>query len=142
VNIKANRVHKAHSTRDVFYNKDGDRYSTLSRRGEAPNIEFPPTLPRTNMNGGGGGPAGFEDSPPRSRMDDFGGSRPLVKARSYADWDGGQRHAGGGGGDMARLETEFRDAHLMRLPDGKVSEREYHHQESMSSSFIWAENHR
>ena len=80
-NVKANRVHKSHSTRDVFY-RDGSGH--VARR--EPFVEYPPTLPRN----------GF-DSPPRSGLD-----HPLTKARSYADWDERRRFPEN---DMTRLEN-------------------------------------
>lgn len=31
--------------------------------------------------------------------------------------------------DMARLENEFRDSHLMRIPNGNMNEKVYRHEE-------------
>ncbi|KAL3102417.1 hypothetical protein niasHS_000262 [Heterodera schachtii] len=153
-NVKAHRVHKAHSTRDVFYRDSdggaaamnrggggggGTHYSTFNRRAE-PFVEFPPTLDRRSDWG--------PEPPPNRRAsgaaaaDEFssgggaggGGSvHALQKARSYTDWEEGTPRRGGGGGpivghanvyadDMARLESEFRDARLMRIP-GNMDER-------------------
>uniref|UniRef100_A0A914GW99 Uncharacterized protein n=1 Tax=Globodera rostochiensis TaxID=31243 RepID=A0A914GW99_GLORO len=140
-NTKAHRVHKAHSTRDVFYRDDGggadggSHYATFHRRGE-PFVEFPPTLDRRSEQWRGG-PA--PEPPPHRQQrgvaaaDEFSG-RALQKARSYADWEEGPPRGGAYGhpamydDDMARLESEFRDARLMRIP-GNMDEKEQYHRE-------------
>lgn len=58
----------------------------------------------------------------------------MTKARSFADWEegGGRGRAQFGSRhdeDMARLEHEFRDARLMRIPSGNMQEKEHHHRE-------------
>lgn len=148
-NVKANRVHKAHSTRDVFYHDDGgpaDRDSHYSyygsRRGAAgaepaPFVEFPPTLDRRSD-----WSSGVEPPPHRRQFaDEFGGAavgggggRQITKARSFADWEEGGRRGDGIFGsryddEMARLENEFRDARLMRIPSGSMHEKVADHRE-------------
>ncbi|KAL3094755.1 hypothetical protein niasHS_006050 [Heterodera schachtii] len=158
-NVKAHRVHKAHSTRDVFYRDSdggaaamnggggggGTHYSAFNRRAE-PFVEFPPTLDRRSDWG--------PEPPPHRRAagaaaaDEYssgggaagGGIHALQKARSYTDWEEGTPRRGGGGGgpivghanvyddDMARLESEFRDARLMRIP-GNMDEKQQYHRE-------------
>lgn len=93
------------------------------RRGSGingPLVEFPPTLPRSAR---GEPPIPPHRSFPESQY------RPIAKSRSYADWDEGRGPFGSSvkryDEDMARLENEFRDSLLMRLPNGNMNEKDY-----------------
>ncbi|KAF7637385.1 hypothetical protein Mgra_00003130 [Meloidogyne graminicola] len=129
--LKHHRVHKAHSTRDVYHHGDegidtGSRHSFYQRR--EPFIEFPPSLNRRSE--------WSPPEPPSHRqhvIDEFRGGQ-LTKARSFADWgeEGRGRSVFGSRGydeDMAKLENEFRDARLMRIPSGNMYEKQHHHRE-------------
>ncbi|VDK88987.1 unnamed protein product, partial [Litomosoides sigmodontis] len=134
------RIHKSFSTRDVYdsgcgaNNYDGDYYRSSSyRRGSqqsgAPFVEFPPTLPRDCD----------APMPPPHRStvssDDF--YKPIMKSRSYADWDEGRGFSQSSrrrNEDMIRLENEFRDSLLMPLPNmsnsgGNMYERDHRHEQ-------------
>lgn len=125
------RVHKSYSTRDVFDSGTDDFRTSSYRRGSqqgAPYIEFPPTLPRVNVDHDAPVPPPHRG---RSVSNEF--YKPLSKSRSYADWDDGR---GFGHSlrrrdeDMARLESEFRDSLLMPLPKnaGNMYERDHRHE--------------
>uniref|UniRef100_A0A915DTK0 Uncharacterized protein n=1 Tax=Ditylenchus dipsaci TaxID=166011 RepID=A0A915DTK0_9BILA len=93
-----------------------------------PVVEFPPTLPREGRYGS------HLDAPvPPPHRGGGDSYRPLTKSRSYADWDQGRGPFGNSVSrydeDMARLENEFRDSHLIRVPNGPMNEKEYRHQE-------------
>uniref|UniRef100_A0A1I8AXS7 Btz domain-containing protein n=1 Tax=Meloidogyne hapla TaxID=6305 RepID=A0A1I8AXS7_MELHA len=129
--LKHHRVHKAHSTRDVYHHDEGadtgSRHSFYQRR--EPFVEFPPSLDRRSE-------WSVPPEPPSHRrhaIDEFRGGQ-LTKARSFADWgeEGRGRSVFGSRGydeDMARLENEFRDARLMRIPSGNMYEKQHHHRE-------------
>lgn len=150
--MQAHRVHKAHSTRDVFYRdgaNGGDHYSSFQRRPE-PFVEFPPTLDRRSEQWRTESPLAAHR---RHAFDEYsaGGAsgRALQKSRSYADWEEGSRGPFGHSmnrfgakssdygkrirnrydDDMARLEHEFRDARLMRIPVGNMNEKEQYQRE-------------
>uniref|UniRef100_A0A7E4VV32 CCDC66 domain-containing protein n=1 Tax=Panagrellus redivivus TaxID=6233 RepID=A0A7E4VV32_PANRE len=87
---RSNKMHKSYSSRDVF--NDGTRDSSWHRgsvgqggqgqqaQGPAPVVEFPPTLPRQ-------GEQPPVPPPHRGFSDNNSIYRPIVKSRSYADWD-------------------------------------------------------
>ncbi|KAE9553423.1 hypothetical protein FO519_003382 [Halicephalobus sp. NKZ332] len=119
---KSGKMHKSYSTRDVYH--DGAREGSWHRgsaSGYAPLVEFPPTLPRSAR--------GDAPTLPPHRGFPESQYRPLVKSRSYADWDEGRGPFGSSvkryEDDMARLENEFRDSLLMRLPNGNMNEKDY-----------------
>uniref|UniRef100_A0A915Q3V8 Uncharacterized protein n=1 Tax=Setaria digitata TaxID=48799 RepID=A0A915Q3V8_9BILA len=133
------RIHKSLSTRDVYDSGSGVNYdadyhrSSSYRRGSqqsgGPFVEFPPTLPRDRD--------APMPPPHRTRVpsDDF--YRPIIKSRSYADWDEGRGFSQSirrRNEDMARLENEFRDSLLMPLPNmssnsGNMYERDHRHEQ-------------
>nr|CAD2181194.1 unnamed protein product [Meloidogyne enterolobii] len=127
--LKHHRVHKAHSTRDVYHHDEGadtgSRHSFYQHR--EPFIEFPPSIDRRSE-------WSVPPEPPSHRrhaIDEFRGGQ-LTKARSFADW--GEEGRGRSvfwkyDEDMARLENEFRDARLMRIPSGNMYEKQHHHRE-------------
>ncbi|MCP9258800.1 CRE-PAT-12 protein [Dirofilaria immitis] len=136
---RSGRIHKSLSTRDVYdsgsgVNYDGDYYRSSSyRRGSqqsgGPFVEFPPTLPRDRE---------APIPPPhraRAPSNDF--YRPIIKSRSYADWDEGRGFSQSirrRNDDMTRLENEFRDSLLMPLPNisnncGNMYERDHRHEQ-------------
>nr|CAD2177868.1 unnamed protein product [Meloidogyne enterolobii] len=129
--LKHHRVHKAHSTRDVYHHDEGadtgSRHSFYQHR--EPFIEFPPSIDRRSE-------WSVPPEPPSHRrhaIDEFRGGQ-LTKARSFADWgeEGRGRSVFGSRGydeDMARLENKFRDARLMRIPSGNMYEKQHHHRE-------------
>uniref|UniRef100_A0A914CWL5 Uncharacterized protein n=1 Tax=Acrobeloides nanus TaxID=290746 RepID=A0A914CWL5_9BILA len=126
VREKGSRIHKSHSTRDVFHEGSGgyDSFSNFRRGSEArgaPLVEYPPTLPRSERSG--------PPIPPHHGSDSF--YRPIAKSRSYADWDEGRGPFGNSvrryDDDMARLENEFRDSLLMPV-NGNSNEKDYRHE--------------
>jgi len=126
VREKGSRMHKSHSTRDVFHDGSGgyDSFSNFRRGSEArgaPLVEYPPTLPRSERSG--------PPIPPHHGSDSF--YRPISKSRSYADWDEGRGPFGNSvkryDDDMARLENEFRDSLLMPV-NGNSNEKDYRHE--------------
>ena len=124
---RSNRMHKSYSTRDVFHDNGRDASWRRGSAGPAPLIEFPPTLPRSAR--------GEPPLPPPHRGYSESNShyRPISKSRSYADWDEGRGPFGSSvkryDDDMARLENEFRDSLLMRLPNGNMNEKDYRHEQ-------------
>ncbi|VDM97613.1 unnamed protein product [Thelazia callipaeda] len=127
------RIHKSdvHDSGSAMNNYDSDYYRSSSYRQPtgAPFIEFPPTLPRDRD--------APMPPPHRTRVpsDDF--YRPIIKSRSYADWDEGKgftQSVRRRDEDMARLENEFRDSLLMPLPNmpinaGNMYERDHRHEQ-------------
>uniref|UniRef100_A0A914YF06 Uncharacterized protein n=1 Tax=Panagrolaimus superbus TaxID=310955 RepID=A0A914YF06_9BILA len=124
---RSNRMHKSYSTRDVFHDNGRDASWRRGSAGPAPLIEFPPTLPRSGR--------GEPPLPPphRGYSESNSNYRPISKSRSYADWDEGRGPFGSSvkryDDDMARLENEFRDSLLMRLPNGNMNEKDYRHEQ-------------
>lgn len=125
---RGGKMHKSFSTRDVYHDGVRDRESSWHRgsaSGYAPLVEFPPTLPRSAR--------GDPPTLPPHRGFSESHYRPLTKSRSYADWDEGRGPFGSSvkryEDDMARLENEFRDSLLMRLPNGNMNEKDYRHEQ-------------